>query len=60
MTRTHGNDGQKCHCTWSKLITICLLQTVDDDNIADWSAKDYKSIASKPNNTAQFAATAMY
>jgi len=28
MTRTHGNDGQKCHCTWSKLIAICLLQTL--------------------------------
>jgi hypothetical protein len=32
----------------------------DDDNIADWSAKDYKSITSKPNNTVRFAAKAMY
>ena len=32
----------------------------DDDHITDWSAKDYKSIISKPNNTVQFAARAMY
>jgi hypothetical protein len=32
----------------------------DDDNIADWSAKDHKSITSKPNNTVRFAAKAMY
>lgn len=32
----------------------------DDDNITGWSAKDYKSITYKPNNTVQFAARAMY
>lgn len=31
-----------------------------DDNIVDWSAKDNKSVTSKPNYTVQFEAKAMY